>query len=122
MLRATISRCAMPPDRVFTSAEARSARRNRSRSSSARWRASRVDIPKYFPWWNRFSHAVRLRSRVFVWDTTPITRLVAVGCATTSIPAIHAEPPEGITRVVSMPTVVVLPAPLGPRSPKISPA
>jgi hypothetical protein len=59
---------------------------------------------------------------VFVCETTPITRLAAVGFATTSISAIQAEPPVGMTRVVSIPTVVVLPAPLGPKSPKISPA
>jgi hypothetical protein len=32
-----------------------------------------------------------------------------------------SEPDVGMTRVVSMPAVVVLPAPLGPSSPKISP-
>ena len=41
--------------------------------------------------------------------------------ATTSMPPTHASPDVGMTRVVSMPTVVVLPAPLGPSSPKISP-
>src|SRR3954469_13671226 len=39
----------------------------------------------------------------------------------TSIPPTLADPLVGTTRVVSMPTVVVLPAPLGPRRPKISP-
>jgi hypothetical protein len=38
------------------------------------------------------------------------------------MPATVAVPDEGMTRVVSMPAVVVLPAPLGPSSPKISPA
>ena len=33
----------------------------------------------------------------------------------------RAVPELGITLVVSIPAVVVLPAPLGPRSPKISP-
>ena len=37
------------------------------------------------------------------------------------MPPTHASPDVGITRVVSMPTVVVLPAPLGPSRPKISP-
>ena len=50
MLRATIRRCAIPPDSVFTSAWARSARRNRSNSSSARALDALVDIPKYLPW------------------------------------------------------------------------
>jgi hypothetical protein len=47
--------------------------------------------------------------------------LAAVGCATTSIPPTKARPLVGITRVVSMPAVVVLPAPFGPSNPKISP-
>ncbi len=43
------------------------------------------------------------------------------GCAMTSTPPTQARPPVGTTIVVSIPTVVVLPAPLGPSSPKISP-
>src|SRR3954447_6641833 len=39
----------------------------------------------------------------------------------TSTPPTNASPDVGITRVVSMPAVVVLPAPLGPSNPKISP-
>src|SRR4051812_25306015 len=37
------------------------------------------------------------------------------------MPPTNARPLVGITRVVSMPAVVVLPAPLGPSRPKISP-
>src|SRR5262245_20413191 len=37
------------------------------------------------------------------------------------MPPTYAPPLVGITRVVSMPAVVVLPAPLGPSRPKISP-
>src|SRR4051794_39602292 len=48
--------------------------------------------------------------------------LARAGSATTSTPPTMARPPVGTTRVVSMPTVVVLPAPLGPSSPKISPS
>ena len=48
-------------------------------------------------------------------------RLAAVGCASTSMPPTMALPLVGITRVVSIPTVVVLPAPFGPSRPKISP-
>src|ERR1700733_6449766 len=36
------------------------------------------------------------------------------------MPPTKAEPEVGMTRVVSMPAVVVLPAPLGPSKPKIS--
>src|SRR5699024_11594639 len=47
-------------------------------------------------------------------------RLIALGSSTTSMPAIVAVPELGLTRVVKIPSAVVLPAPLGPRSPKIS--
>src|SRR5437588_575515 len=47
--------------------------------------------------------------------------LAKAGWATTSTPPTTAPPAVGTTRVVSMPTVVVLPAPLGPSRPKISP-
>jgi hypothetical protein len=43
------------------------------------------------------------------------------GCATTSTPATFAVPDVGTTLVVSIPAVVVFPAPFGPSSPKISP-
>jgi NAD(P)-dependent dehydrogenase (short-subunit alcohol dehydrogenase family) len=43
------------------------------------------------------------------------------GSATTSTPPTTAWPLVGRTRVVSMPTVVVLPAPFGPSSPNTSP-
>src|SRR6476620_2268211 len=51
-----------------------------------------------------------------------MSRLASAGLPMTSTPPTSAEPDVGTTRVVSMPTVVVLPAPLGPRSPKISPS
>src|SRR5947208_47275 len=47
--------------------------------------------------------------------------LASGGLATTSTPLTSALPDVGMTLVVSMPTVVVLPAPLGPSRPKISP-
>src|ERR1700674_5278845 len=47
--------------------------------------------------------------------------LASAGCAMTWTPPTHARPAVGTTIVVSIPTVVVLPAPLGPSRPKISP-
>ncbi len=41
---------------------------------------------------------------------------------TTSCPATRAVPSVGRNRVVSIRTMVDLPAPLGPRNPKISPS
>ena len=43
------------------------------------------------------------------------------GSAPTSTPPTIAWPLVGFTRVVSIPTVVVLPAPFGPSSPNTSP-
>src|SRR5215472_1786255 len=45
----------------------------------------------------------------------------ATGCCATSMPSIAASPELGRTRVVRIPIVVVLPAPLGPSKPKNSP-
>ena len=59
---------------------------------------------------------------MFSWETTPNNCLARAGWATTSMPATEANPDVGMTLVVSTPTVVVFPAPLGPSNPKISPA
>src|SRR6185437_1602464 len=79
-------------------------------------------MPNSRPWKYRFSHTVSCRSRVFCCDTIPMSCLASAGCPTTSTPPTTACPDVGTTRVVSIPAVVVLPAPLGPRSPKIAPA
>src|SRR6266513_3932907 len=46
---------------------------------------------------------------------------MSAGCVASSHPATRAVPPLGGRSVASMRSVVVLPAPLGPRNPKISP-
>ena len=48
-------------------------------------------------------------------NATPIAARTAAGSATTSWPATVALPPVGRSSVVSIRTVVVLPAPFGPR-------
>ena len=78
-------------------------------------------MPNSRPWKYRFSQTVSWRSRVFCWETIPLSCLASAGWAATSTPAMKARPDVGTTRVVSMPAVVVLPAPFGPRRPKISP-
>ncbi len=90
-------------------------------SCAARSLATFVDRPKnrLLNW--RFSETVSCMSRVLFWVTTPMRRLTATVSLTTSWPATHARPPVGATRVVSMPMVVDLPAPLGPSRPKNSP-
>ena len=79
-------------------------------------------MPNSRPWKYRFSHTVSWRSRVFCCETIPLSCLASAGWAATSTPAMNARPDVGTTRVVSMPAVVVLPAPFGPSRPKISPA
>src|SRR5271167_96198 len=68
-----------------------------------------------------FSHPVRSRSEVIACGMTPIFLRTRVGCRATSSPATRASPEVGGSSVVSIRTSVVLPAPLGPSSPKTSP-
>ena len=120
--RATISRCAIPPDSAYTEAFAQRLRWNCSSSWSEIRRDSGAGIPNSRPWKYRFSHTVSCRSSVFCWETIPISCLASAGWAITSTVPTWALPAVGTTRVVSIPAVVVLPAPFGPSSPKISPA
>src|SRR5688572_10091263 len=50
----------------------------------------------------------------------PMRALTSLAWRSTSRPRTRAEPPEALCRVPRMRIVVVLPAPLGPRKPKIS--
>src|SRR3984957_8265255 len=68
-----------------------------------------------------FSHPVRSRSEVSACGMTPIFSRTWRGWRATSKPATNAWPPLGTMSVVSIRTIVVLPAPLGPSSPKTSP-
>ena len=61
------------------------------------------------------------RSRFDRCGTTASRARARTGSTATSMPPTSAAPPLGRTLVVSMPTVVVLPAPLGPSRPKTSP-
>ena len=122
MARATISRCAIPPDSAYTDALAQRDSWNRASRSSATCREVFAPMPNSRPWKYRFSHTVSWRSSVFCCDTMPLSCLASAGRAATSTPARKARPDVGSTRVVSMPAVVVLPAPFGPSRPKISPA
>src|ERR1700691_939965 len=70
----------------------------------------------------RFSSTVRSGSEVRAWGMTPITRLTSSGSLATSKPATNALPLVMGTRVVIMRMSVLLPAPLGPSRPKISPS
>ena len=62
------------------------------------------------------------RSTTGSWKTTLETLRAAIGSVVTPWPASNAVPPVGRIVVVRIPIVVDLPAPLGPRRPKTSPA
>ena len=69
-----------------------------------------------------FSMPLSSSSAVSSWGTTPITSLTFAGCLVTSCPATVALPLVIDAIVFSILIVVVFPAPLGPRNPKISPS
>ena len=56
-----------------------------------------------------------------VWRLTPIRGLSESAPSATSTPRTVAWPPSGLRRPSRISTVVVLPAPFGPSSPKTSP-
>ncbi len=69
----------------------------------------------------RFSATVSLPSRLGLWKTTPILRRSACVAPRRSQPRMRASPDWIGTRVESSRNSVLLPPPLGPRKPKISP-
>ena len=69
----------------------------------------------------RFSSTLSSVSLVIACGITPIVRRTLSGCLTMSKPPTVAVPFVGGRRVVSMRISVDLPAPFGPRRPKISP-
>ncbi len=72
-------------------------------------------------WKSRFSRAVSWTSSDGSWKTSPMRERIPSGSRLTSSPAIDAVPDVGLSSVQSTEMVVDLPAPLGPRKPKISP-
>src|SRR5216684_8962746 len=71
---------------------------------------------------SRFSSAVSSGSEVSACGITPIESRTPSGSRRISCPATRAVPEVGGVSVVSMRISVVLPAPLGPSRPKISPS
>src|SRR6516162_2376259 len=69
-----------------------------------------------------FSAAVSSLSRLGSWNTMPKARRTSSGSLTGSWPEIKSRPSLGLSTVVSILIVVVLPAPLGPRKPKMTPS
>ena len=68
-----------------------------------------------------FSSTVRSSYRENFCDMYPMVLLISSGWVTMSNPPTVPLPPVGISRPQSMRIVVDLPAPFGPRNPKISP-
>lgn len=93
----------------------------RSRSSLPRdcavWRLN----PKICPWIVRSSIDFIIGSMPTSCSATPAMRRTWAACVATSKPPTVARPVVGVESVVSIETVVLLPAPLGPRKPKIPP-
>src|SRR5690606_20178103 len=69
-----------------------------------------------------FSRAVRRLYTPRASGSTPRARRAASGSLATSLPSTSTRPLSGRIRVYSIRSVVVLPAPLGPSSPVISPS
>src|SRR4051794_34386049 len=69
----------------------------------------------------RFSSPVSCSSTAAYCPASPIRARTAGASATTSRPATRALPASGSSSVARMRTVVVLPAPLGPRTPRTVP-
>ena len=69
-----------------------------------------------------FSSAVRFSSKLLFWNIIPELRRTLPGAFSTSSPATITLPEVGERVVVRMDSVVVLPAPFGPRREKNSPA
>src|SRR5450755_3716191 len=72
-------------------------------------------------WKSRFSRAVSWMSSDGSWNTRPMRERTPSGSRETSRPATRALPDVGLRSVQRTEIVVDLPAPLGPRNPKISP-
>src|SRR5204862_523046 len=120
--RAISSRRRWPPLYVSAGRSIRSASRNVPASSSILAAASRGSTPQSRAWISRFGRPVSERSTTGSWKTTLLTRRAASGSSATSKPASRALPEVGSIVVVSIPTVVDLPAPFGPSRPNTSPA
>ena len=68
-----------------------------------------------------FSQTVRSLSREMCCWMTPMAALASLGSSTMLCPSMTTEPSSNPVRVLKTLTVVVFPAPLGPRKAYISP-
>ena len=119
--RAISTRRRIPPESCFTGLSAHSVSSTAASSSPMSFRRRSEGTPYSLAKIVRFSRGESSRSLVIACGITPIARRTSSGCATTSAPAITAVPDVGMMSVVSIRSSVDLPAPFGPRSPRISP-
>ena len=120
-LAARSSRRRMPPEKVLICRSAASVRPNRSSRSTAVAFDLEDDRPCRRPKSQRFSLPVRFSSTEAYCPVTPTSWRIMCGCRRTSTPKMLASPPSIGSRVASILSMVVLPAPLGPSTPKTSP-
>ena len=120
-LAARSSRRRMPPENFEIGLSAADCSPNCSSSSPVTVRARPDGRPWSRPNSQRFSRAVRFSSTEAYWPVTPTSWRTTCGSRRTSTPKIEASPASMGSRVASIRSIVVLPAPLGPRTPKISP-
>src|SRR4051812_5823461 len=120
-LAARSRRRRMPPENCESGRAAASSSPNCTSSRSAVARASDERRPWRRPKSHRFSVAVRFSSTDAYWPVTPINWRTRWGSRATSTPKIWASPASIGSSVASIRSIVVLPAPFGPRTPRISP-
>ena len=118
---ATSSRRRWPPESVETGRIACSVRSKASSSSSARAYAAARERPNARPWLTSSSRPRWAWPAALPWPTYPMLRRTSRRSRTTSKPATCAVPDVGSISVVSIRSVVDLPAPLGPRKATSSP-
>ena len=111
----------MPPEYVLAGRSAAAVRSNHSSSSAARARAPARPRSSSVPKSTRFWRPERSSSTDAYWPVRPIDWRTRSASLTTSKPPMRAWPASGTSRVDRMRTAVVLPAPLGPSTPRTVP-
>ena len=120
-LAARSRRRRMPPENCEIGLFAASSRPNCASRPRAVARASADRRPCSRPNSHRFSVAVRSSSTDAYCPVTPTSWRTRCGSRATSTPNTRACPASIGSSVASMRSIVVFPAPFGPRTPKISP-
>jgi hypothetical protein len=120
-LAARSSRRRIPPEYVFTARPAASSRPNSLSNCCARVAASRWLRRCSLPNIARLSRPVSLSSTDASCPESPIWACTFLGSVSASYPPTHAAPLSGFNNVARIRTMVVLPAPFGPRSARTCP-